>query len=389
MTTRIAVVRGVEQINGGELGIYSELRKFGYDVELVCSTKSRVTEAEAGMRIRRRRPPGVLGWVTRSVPGGFAVGLVSPYRYYHQYLTGFSGAVREDEVLCPVDLGHPTSYQSIVERKRGKRVVVQCWENIPFNWPHNRPLREHFEAVLDGADHFLAFTREAETALFAMGVRRERVSQVNIGLNLNRWTPGTNLARPPGDVLRVLFVGRLHWSKGVHTVIEAVDRISVPVEVTIVGAGPEETRLRWLVEQRRRRGNGRAAASVRFVGPKFGPELLALRQSMDVQVVPSIPTPQWREQLNQSMLEGMACGLPPVASQSGAITEAVTDGENGWLVAPDRPGDLATTLARAAEDPAERRRRGEAARRRMEREYELVHQGQALAEVMRTKVREP
>ena len=389
MTTRIAVVRGVEQVNAGELGIYSELRKFGYDVELLCSTKSRITEAEAGMRIRRRRPPSILGWITRTAPGGFAVGLVSPYRYYHQYLTGFTSAVHDDDVLCPVDLGHPSSYQSVVERKRGKVVVVQCWENIPFNWPHNRPLREHFEAVLDGADHFLAFTREAQAALFAMGVRRERVSQVNIGLNLDRWKPGAEPSRPPGQRLRALFVGRLHWSKGVHTVIEAIDRLSVPVEVTVVGAGPEEERLRWLVEQRRRRGNTAAATSVRFVGPKFGEELLALRQSMDVQVVPSIPAPQWREQLNQSMLEGMACGLPPIASQSGAITEAVVDGENGWLVAPDRPGDLATVLADVAVDPAERLRRGAAARRRMEGEYELVHQGRALADVMRAKVREP
>jgi glycosyltransferase involved in cell wall biosynthesis len=388
MTTRIAVVRGVEQINGGELGIYSQLRKFGYDVELLCNTRSRVTEAEAGMRIRRRRTPFLAGRITKTVPGGFLVGLVSPYRYYHQYLTGFSGAVRDDDVLCPVDLGHPTSYQSIEERKRGKKVVVQCWENIPFNWPHDRPLRDHFEAVLDGADHFLAFTRDAQRALAAMGVRSERISQLNIGLDLDHWKPGAE-GRPPGVTLRALFVGRLHWSKGIHTILEAIDQVRAPVELTVVGAGPEATRLQWLVEQRRRRGNTVAATSVRFVGPKFGEELLRLRQTMDVQLVPSIPTPQWREQLNQSMLEGMACGLPPVASQSGAITEAVTDGENGWLVAPDRPGDLAAVLERVATDPGELLRRGRAARGRMERDYELVRQGAALAEVMRTKVRPP
>ncbi len=388
MTTRIAVVRGVEQINGGELGIYSRLRKFGYDVELLCNTRSRITEAEAGMLIRRRSTPFVASRITQTVPGGFLVGLVSPYRYYHQYLTGFSKAVRDDDVLCPVDLGHPTSYQSIQERKLGKKVVVQCWENIPFNWPHDRPLHEHFEAVLDGADHFLAFTQDAERALSAMGVRSERRSRLNIGLDLDHWKPGTD-PKPPAEKLRVLFVGRLHWSKGVHTVIEAIDQVRAPVELTIVGSGPEETRLRWLVEQRRRRGNATVAAAVRFVGPKFGDELVRLRQTMDVQVVPSIPTPQWREQLNQSMLEGMACGLPPVASQSGAITEAVTDGENGWLVPADRSVDLAATLERVASDPDERLRRGRAARGRIERDYELVRQSQALADVMRTKIRPP
>jgi glycosyltransferase involved in cell wall biosynthesis len=388
MTTRVAVVRGVEQINAGELGVYAELQKYGYDVELLCSARSRVTEAQAGMRIRRRRTPAIVGRVTKTIPGGFLVGLVSPYRYYHQYLLGFSKAVRDDDVLCPVDLGHPTSYQAIAERKRGKKVVVQCWDNIPFNWPHDRPLREHYEAVLDGADHFLAFTRDAAAALFQMGVRAERVSQLNIGLNLDYWKPGPS-PPPPGGRLRALFVGRLHWSKGVHTLIEAVHLAHAPIELTIVGAGPEEERLRWLVDQRLRRGNPTAAASIRFVGPKYGDELLRLRQSMDVQVVLSIPTPQWREQLNQSMLEGMACGLPPIASQSGAITEAVTDGVNGWLVPPDRPAELAAAFDRVATNPDERLRMGRMARQRMESEYELVRQGRALAEVMRTKVREP
>ena len=387
MSTRVAVVRGVEQVNGGELGIFAELSRSGYEVELLCSTRSRVTEAEAGMRIRRRRP-SIVGRLTRTVPGGFLVGLVSPYRYYHQFLTGYTKAVRDDDVLCPVDLGHPTSYQSILEKKRGKKVAVQCWEDIPFNWPYNRPLREHFEAVLDGADHFFAFSRDAQVALSAMGVRADRVSQVNIGLDLDYWRPGGE-PRAPGEALRILFVGRLAWSKGVQTVIEAIDQVRVPVELTVVGAGPEETRLRWLVEQRRRRGNSAAANAVRFVGPKYGEELRRLRQTMDVQVVPSIPSPQWREQLNQSMLEAMACGLPPVASQSGAITEAVTDGENGWLVPADRPSDLAVAFERAAADPSERLRRGTAARRRMERDYERHRQGQLLAEAMRTKVQGP
>ncbi|HTZ61063.1 MAG TPA: glycosyltransferase family 4 protein [Thermoplasmata archaeon] len=388
MPTRIAVVRGVEQVNAGELGVYAELGKAGYAVELLCSTKSRITEAEARMPVRRRPPPALAGRIARTTAGGFLVGLVSPYRYYHQYLTGFSAAVRDVDVLCPVDLGHPTSYQALEQQRFGKRVVVQCWEDIPFNWPHNRPLAQHFEAVLDRADHFLAFSRDAAKTLGAMGVGADRLSQVNIGLDLGYWRPDPP-ARADGGPLRALFVGRLQWAKGVQTIIEAMDALRVAVEVTIVGAGPDEARLRWLIEQRRRRGRPAASQAIRFVGPQFGADLLRLRQSMDVQIVPSIPTPQWREQLNQSMLEAMACGLPPIASNSGAIPEAVTDGDNGWLFGADRPDELADRLERAAADPAERARRGASARARMEREYELVHQGARLAEIFRTKVRAP
>ena len=388
MTTRVAVVRGVERVLPGELGIYAELRKYGYDVNLVCSTRAAVTEAQARMPIRRCPTPYLAGRLTQTIPGGFLVGLVSPYRYLHQYLRGFSAAVRDADVLCPVDLGHPSSYQSILERTRGKRVSVHCWENIPFNWPHNRPLAEHFEAVLDAADHFLAYTRDAERALLAMGVRAERLSQMNLGLDLDYWTP-PKVAAASSAALRVLFVGRLHWSKGVHTLIEALDQLRTPVEITVAGAGGEEARLHWLVEQRRRRGNTTADRSIRFVGPQYGADLLRLRQTMDLQVAPSIPTPQWREQMNHSLLEGLACGLPAIVSHSGAVTEPVVDGENGWVVPPDHPAELAAALERAAADPTDRARRSQLARRKMEAEYELVRQGRALAEVLRTKVLPP
>ena len=382
---RFAVVRGVERINFPELGIYAALRGEGFSPELLCSTRSRVTEAEARMPIRRLRVPPVASRIAPTLAGGYLIGRVSAYRYYHQYLLGFHRAAAPVDILCPVDLGHPTSYQSVCEKPFGKKVVVQCWDNIPFNWPHDRPLREHYEAVLDGADLFLAMTEDAGRTLTAMGVRNERVARVNIGLDLGFFRPGNGPERSDGP-LELLFVGRLQWEKGLHTLIEALELVGVPVRLTVVGGGTEEARLQWLVAQRARRGNSTAASSVRFVGPHYGEELLRIRQAADVQVVPSIPVPQWREQLNQSMLEGLACGLPVIASDSGAIPEAVTDRDNGLLVPPDSPVRWAAAIRYLAEHPAERREMGRRARARMERDYDLARQGHLLAEVLRARV---
>lgn len=382
MTNKFTVVRGVERINFPELGVYASLRAEGFEPELLCSTRSRVHETDAGMPIRRLRTPWLAGRISPTLLGGYLIGRVSPYRYFHQYLVGFHRAVRDSDVLCPVDLGHPSSYQSVSERRFGKKVLVQCWDNIPFNWPHDRPLRSHYEAVLDGADRFLAMSEDARGALKAMGVKDERISRLNIGLRLDFWKPGTT-PRKVERPLEVLFVGRLEWAKGIHTVLEAIDLADVPVQLTVVGWGSEERRLRWLIEQRRRRGNTTLERSVRFVGPKFGTDLLALRQGSDVQVVPSIPTAQWREQLNQSMLEGLACGLPAIASESGAITEALVDRENGLLVPPDVPRRWADALRYMAEHPDEVARMRRSARERMEREYNLVIQGPRLARLLR------
>jgi glycosyltransferase involved in cell wall biosynthesis len=385
MTVRFAVVRGVERINFSELGMYATLRKEGFEPELLCSTRSRVSEADVGMPIRRLSLPPIASRLAPTLVGGYLIGRVSPYRYYHQYLQGFHRAVRAVDVLCPVDLGHPTSYQSVRERRFGKKVVVQCWDNIPFNWPQDRPIREHYEAVLDGADHFLALTEDSRRTLRAMGVSEERISRVNIGVDVDFWRPD----EAPHEERRpftLLFVGRLDWAKGLHTVIEALDLVRAPVRLTVVGAGGQESRLRWLIESRQKRGRATAGRSVEFLGPRFGDELRRLRQSADAQVVPSIPSPQWREQLNQAMLEGLACGLPAIASSSGAIPEAVADRDNGFLVPPDSPVDWARAIDDLAEHSDDRRRMARRARERVVEEYALARQGHLLAAVLHEKV---
>jgi len=388
LSCRLAILRGWERVHHGDVQTFAELARHGYEVRMVCSTKSRITEQQARMPLQRLPTPAFWGRFTRTIAGGYLMGLVSPIRYYDEYLYGFSRAVRDVDVLCGIDLMHPTCYQALREKRRGKRLVIQFWDNVPFNWPHDRPLREHYDAVLDGADHFLVFSDDADRTLRQQGVAAERRSRVNLGIDTAVWRPGAS-EKPRREALQVLCVGQVVWRKGIHTVLEAMDLAEVPVDLTVVGTGTEEARLRWMVEQRQRRGRPRLASHVRFLGPRFGEELLRLRQEADVQVAMSIPTPQWREQLNQSMLEGMACGLPPIASESGALPEIVRDGVEGLLVPPDFPPALADAFTRLAREPETRRRLGLASRQRIERDFELTRQGQALAEILRAKVQAP
>jgi glycosyltransferase involved in cell wall biosynthesis len=62
-------------------------------------------------------------------------------------------------------------------------------------------------------------------------------------------------------------------------------------------------------------------------------------------------------------VEGMACARPVIAVHGHGPAEIVRDGETGWLVAPDDRDALTAALVEAVNHPAERRRRGEAARR--------------------------
>lgn len=62
-------------------------------------------------------------------------------------------------------------------------------------------------------------------------------------------------------------------------------------------------------------------------------------KAFDIFVLPSK-----KEGLGTSVLDAMACRLPIVATHSGGIPEAVSDGENGFLVAPDDPKMLAERI---------------------------------------------
>jgi glycosyltransferase involved in cell wall biosynthesis len=73
-----------------------------------------------------------------------------------------------------------------------------------------------------------------------------------------------------------------------------------------------------------------------------------------------------QEGFSNSVLEGMAAGLPMVVTDVGGNPEAVVDGENGLVVPPQAPGALAAALLSLARDDDRRRQMGAAGQRRAE-----------------------
>src|SRR5690606_23543486 len=68
-----------------------------------------------------------------------------------------------------------------------------------------------------------------------------------------------------------------------------------------------------------------------------------LLRSCDIALVPSIEGKDgWYESFCMSALEKMACGLPVIASDSGALGETVGDG--GYLVPPNDADAIASRI---------------------------------------------
>jgi glycosyltransferase involved in cell wall biosynthesis len=123
------------------------------------------------------------------------------------------------------------------------------------------------------------------------------------------------------------------------------------VQVTIAGAGPE---LRSLQDRARQLG---IADRLKFVGeldPARIPEFLS---DADVFVLASRS-----EGRPNVVIEALAAGLPVVSSTLPGIDGLVQPGINGWCATIGDAAEFAAALDEAFADPAERERRGGAAR---------------------------
>ena len=100
---------------------------------------------------------------------------------------------------------------------------------------------------------------------------------------------------------------------------------------------------------------------VELVGSVGQDQLPDFYRGLDVLAVPSLPTPGWLEQFGRVVVEAMACGVPVVASDTGALPDVV--GDAGLLVPPGDPEALATALKSVLEDDTTR---GELSRRGVE-----------------------
>ncbi len=157
-------------------------------------------------------------------------------------------------------------------------------------------------------------------------------------------------------VPEVIFTGRLLPYKGAHILLEAMrilEARGVRARCSIVGSSgfARQKKTRYI----RKMEAGRPANS-ELLGYRSGEALAALLRGADVYCCPSI----WNDPFPLAPLEGMASGLPVVASRTGGIPEELRYG-GGRLVEPNDPVALADGLQPLLEDPALRRKlRGEA-----------------------------
>lgn len=205
-------------------------------------------------------------------------------------------------------------------------------------------------------------------------LQAEKIVTVRNGIELPRAEP-----TDPREVRRELAlpergfvfgtVGRLVPQKGIDLLLAAFRRVAAAIPdscLLIVGAGPEEGKLRALSREFGRR--------VVFAG--YREDVNRLFQAMDVFVLPS----RW-EGLPVVILEALVAQLPVVATDVGGVKEAVLPGKTGLLVPRGDVEALAEGMIRLYRDRKLAAALAAAGRKLVEERFNIVNQVRRLEEI--------
>lgn len=204
----------------------------------------------------------------------------------------------------------------------------------PLYAPLQRALLDKSCRVL-AASQMLADSHDLEPA-------RGKIEFAPYGVSPRMLAPAPSTERSPSGSLRLLFVGRLVYYKGIEVLLDAVARVA-DVELSIYGDGP----LRATVEDRISSDpllEGRAV----LVTDSDDARLVEAHAQHDVVVLPSVSR---AEAFGLSMAEAMANGLPAISTSLGTGTDWVNRaGETGLVVSPGDPADLADAIEQIKDD---------------------------------------
>jgi glycosyltransferase involved in cell wall biosynthesis len=162
---------------------------------------------------------------------------------------------------------------------------------------------------------------------------------------------------------RVLLAARLLWSKGVGEYVAAARALKpgLPVEFLLAGA-PDKGSPDAIPDAQLE--SWRAEGHVQFLG--HVDDMSGLLKTVDIVVLPS----SYAEGVPRILLEGAAASAALIATDRPGCREVIEHNVSGLLIPSGDSSALLSALRTLILDPAARVRLGQAARRKMEMEFE-------------------
>ncbi len=236
-----------------------------------------------------------------------------------QILYNLESVAGDFDIFHTADPHYYYSYQLARLRRKNKikKLIITSWEVVPNNNESIAAKKRIKYYVLDSVDHAVCYTEKAKNVLVEEGVPANKISVVQLGVDLNKFNHNKKISH---SNVKILFVGRLVEEKGVmeglEAVIRLISRVPTKIEFQIVGSGPLKARIFKRIKEAGINGSARVLA-LEYE------DMYDAYHNCDILIAPSKITRTWQEQYGMVLVEAMASGLVVVSSNTGAIPEVV------------------------------------------------------------------
>lgn len=156
------------------------------------------------------------------------------------------------------------------------------------------------------------------------------------------------------------FIGRLVPEKGLSVLLAALEKVTSPWSLVLLGSGPLKGHVEQWAAQRGWERRVRVVLAPHSEVPRY-------LGAFDVLAAPSQTTRRWREQFGRMVIEAFACRVPVVASDSGELPYVV--GDAGRVVAEADASAWASALGELLETPSLREKLAEAGYQRAKERF--------------------
>ena len=233
--------------------------------------------------------------------------------------------------------------------------------------------RSVYRRLFQEGDLFLPVSRAFQSRLEQLGCPPDRIAVHRTGIDLSEF-PFSPVA--PGDRLRLVSVGRLVEKKGLEDALHAVRALEPGIvkSYAIVGDGPLRPRLEQLARSL-------GLSHVTFIGSVPQREVSGHLARADILLAPSVTAADGDEEGIPNVLkEAMALGRIVISTRHSGIPELVEHGGTGFLAGERDPDGLAEALRHLQRQREIWPALLDAARQRVEREYDIERLNDQLVE---------
>ncbi|GAB3728830.1 glycosyltransferase [Nocardiopsis nanhaiensis] len=247
--------------------------------------------------------------------------------------------------------------QAHSEKDQSETPIVQTFHSLNASEQRSglthRPDRARMESILASrADHVLVNSTDQQGELAHLGVPRHHVSVVPFGVDPDHFSVEGSASAEPWQTRReerprLVSVTSLTETGGAERLVEAMTRLP-EAELLLVSTADDQDvaldgnaqRIELLAKE------AGVNDRVHLTGPVERKELPRLLRSADVYVSAASYDPY-----GGAVLEAMACGLPVVATATGAVPEAVLHRTSGVLMRFGRPEEVARSVRAVLNTP--------------------------------------